>query len=237
MIGIIGAMDSEVEILLSKLDSKKEEKHGGTLFYSGTLCGKEVVIAKCGIGKVCAAICAQTMIDLYGVECLINTGVAGGIASGIAVGDIVIAKDLIQHDFDLTEFGYAKGYLPCSGQSDSSLPTRFAADPALVDAFCEAAHNTGVGKAVIGTVVSGDIFVSSSAKKEELISLYGASATEMEGAAIAQAAFLSGVSFAVIRAISDSADEEASVSFEEFEKKAAEVSSNMTLEFLRTYKI
>ena len=237
MIGIIGAMDSEVEILLSKLDNKKEKKHGSALFYSGVLCGKEVVVARCGIGKVCAAVCAQTMIDLYGVECLINTGVAGGIAEGLKVGDIVIAKDLIQHDFDLTEFGYAKGYIPCSNQSDKSVPTRFAADPALVKAFYEAAQKLSVTETSIGTIVSGDVFVSSSAKKEEFVSLYGASATEMEGAAIAQAAFLSDVPFAVIRAISDSADEEASVSFEEFEKKAAEVSSNMMLEFLRTYKI
>ena len=237
MIGIIGAMDSEVEILISKLENSKIEKHGSTVFYTGSLCGKEVVVAKCGIGKVCAAVCAQTMIDLYNVERLINTGVAGGIAEGLKVGDIVIANDLVQHDFDLTEFGYAKGYLPCSGQSDKSVPTRFAADRSLIDAFCEAAQKLGISGISVGTIVSGDIFVSSSAMKEEFISLYGASATEMEGAAIAQTAFLSGVPFAVIRALSDTADEQASVSFDEFEKNAAEVSSNMTLEFLRTYRI
>ena len=235
MIGIIGAMDSEVEILISKLENGKIEKHGSTVFHSGSLCGKEVVIAKCGIGKVCAAVCAQTMIDLYNVECLINTGVAGGIADGLKVGDMVIANDLVQHDFDLTEFGYAKGYIPCSGQSDKNSPTRFAADPALVDAFCAAAQKLGVVRVVVGTIVSGDVFVSSSALKKKLISLFGAAATEMEGAAIAEVAFLSDIPFAVIRALSDTADEQASVSFDEFEKKAAEVSSNMMIEFLKTY--
>jgi len=232
MTGIIGAMDSEVGILISKLENKEEIKRGSTVFYRGVLCGKEIVIAKCGIGKVCAAVCAQTMIDLFNVDVIINTGVAGGLAHGIKVGDVVISDALIQHDFDLALFGYAKGCLPCSDQSDKGVPTKFLPDKDTVEKLKQAAENIGV-HCIGGTIVSGDVFVSDSALKNELISLFGADAAEMEGAAIAQAAFLSGVPFAVVRAISDSADEEATVNFTEFELKAAEVSSNIIIEFLK----
>jgi len=233
MTGLIGAMDSEVDILISKLEKKEEIKRGSTVFYKGILCGKEVVIARCGIGKVCAAVCAQTMIDLFGVDVLINTGVAGGLAHGIRVGDVVISDALVQHDFDLSLFGYAKGYIPCSGQNDKSVPTRFLPDKETVRKLKNAADKVGV-RCIGGTIVSGDVFVCDSALKNDLISRFGADAAEMEGAAIAQAAFLSGVPFAVVRAISDSADEEASVSFTEFEIKAAKVSSEIVLEYLRT---
>ena len=225
-------MDSEVDILISKLENKEEILHGSTRFYKGLLCGKNVVIARCGIGKVCAALCAQTMIDLFDVDVIINTGVAGGLAHGINVGDVVISDALIQHDFDLSLLGYAKGYLPCSGQSDKCVPTRFIPDRETVDKLKRAAEKTGV-HSIGGTIVSGDIFVSDSALKNELISRYGADAAEMEGAAIAQAAFLAGVPFAVVRAISDSADEEATVSFTEFELKAAKVSSDIIIEYMK----
>lgn len=232
MTGLIGAMDSEVDILISKLENKEEIKRGSILFYKGTLCGKDVVVAKCGIGKVCSAICAQTMIDLFNVDVIINTGVAGGLAHGIKVGDIVISDALVQHDFDLSLFGYAKGYLPCSGQKDKSVPTRFIPDAETVEKLKQAACNAGV-EYIGGTIVSGDFFISDSALKNELITRFGADAAEMEGAAIAQTAYLSGVPFAVVRAISDSADEEAVVISNEFEFKAAEVSSRIILEYLK----
>lgn len=231
MIGIIGAMDSEVSFLISRLENKNEAVRGRTVFCSGRLKGKDVVIAKCGIGKVCAAVCTQIMIDVYGAELIINTGVAGGLAAGLRIGDIVIADSLIQHDFNLSLFGYAKGYLPCSGQKDKSVPTEFRADGRAVSALEKAALNIGQ-RYVKGIIVSGDTFISDNRKKEELISLFGASATEMEGAAVAQAAFLSSVPFAVIRAISDGADDGATVSSDEFEITAAKASSDMVLEFL-----
>ena len=231
MTGIIGAMESEVRILISKLENAKEQIIGRNVYYTGLLCGKEVVIARCGIGKVAAAVSAQIMIDRFGADLVINTGIAGGLAKGIGIGDIVIASGLIQHDFDLSLFGYAKGYIPGFDQQDRNVPTVFKADCETVGKLECAAKKLGVN-CKTGVIVSGDIFVCDSAKKNELVSLFGAYATEMEGAAIAEAACLSGVPFAVIRAISDSADEEATESFDTFEEKAAGVSSSMILEFL-----
>lgn len=234
--GIIGAMTSEVEILIGNMENKCTTRYGGTDFCSGKLCGKDAVIAMCGIGKVCAAICAQVMIDIYKVDLIINTGVAGGLHSDLEVGDFVVASSLVQYDFDLTAFGYAKGYLPCEELLTDELckntPTVFMPDKAVVKAFTDAQKKLGKGKVIVGRIVSGDIFVSDNTLNKYLKEQFGASAVEMEGAAIAQTAALSKVPFAVIRAISDLADKEASVSFAEFEMKAAKLSSEILIKML-----
>lgn len=230
-IGIIGAMRSEVEILTEKLDGAKTTDAAGVIFYEGTLEGKAVVIAQCGIGKVCAAICAQAMVDLFGIGCVINTGVAGGLHPSLAIGDIVISTDAVQHDFDLTALGSAKGYM---FGDDESKPTRYQADKELVSCFKAAADDVlDENKYIDGTIASGDIFVDDSALKRSLIELFGAAAAEMEGAAIAQVATANKVPFVIIRSISDLAENEANVSFSEFEKKAAEISSRIVLGMLR----
>ena len=230
-IGIIGAMASEVEILKAKLLHSKTTKAAGVTFYEGTLEGKAVVIAQCGIGKVYAAICTQAMIDLFHVCCVINTGVAGGLHHSLAIGDIVISTDAVQHDFDLTAFGYVKGYM---ANGDGKTPTRYKADPELVSLFKRAADDVLTeNKYIDGTIASGDVFVDDSALKRELIESFDAAAAEMEGASIAQVATANGVPFVVIRSISDLAENEANVSFEEFEKKAAEISSRIVLGTLR----
>lgn len=230
-IGIIGAMASEVEILKSRLKEGKTSEIAGVVFYQGKLEGKPVVIAQCGIGKVCAAVCAQAMIDRFQVGCVINTGVAGGLHPSLAVGDIVISTDAVQHDFDLTAFGYVKGYM---SNGDGKSPTRYKADPELAALFKAAADEVlDENKYIEGTIASGDIFVDDSALKKELIERFGAAAAEMEGAAIAQAAAANRVPFVVIRSISDLAENEANVSFEEFERKAAEISSSIVLGMLR----
>lgn len=224
-------MASEVEILKAMLANEKTTEAAGVVFYEGTLEGKQVVVAQCGIGKVCAAICTQAMIDRFGIGCVINTGVAGGLHHSLAIGDIVISTDAVQHDFDMTAFGYVKGYM---GGGEGTAPTRYQADPELISLFKAAADDVLTGnKYIDGTIASGDIFVDDSALKKELIGNFGAAAAEMEGASIAQVAAANKVPFVVIRSISDLAENEANVSFEEFEKKAAEISSDIVLGMLR----
>ena len=231
MIGIIGAMQTEVKTLLSALTDKKETVLAGSHFYSGKLGSADAVIVMCGIGKVAAAICTQAMIDAFHPELLINTGVAGGVANGLSQGDLVIATDAVQHDFDLTSFGYAKGYMPVWGKQ-KDRPSGFPADEALADQLMATAGRLGY-HAIRGRIASGDVFVADAGLKQSLASQFGASAAEMEGAAIAQTAWQNGVPYAILRAISDLADGSAALSFDEFETIAAERSAKLLMEFCK----
>lgn len=231
-LGILGAMESEVKLLLEQLHDTDIQETAGTRFYAGTLEGVPVVVAQCGIGKVCAAMCTQVMIDRYQVDAVINTGVAGGLDPTLSIGDIVISTDAIQHDFDVTAFGHAKGYM-CDG-GDTAQPTRYSADADWCTRFHAAADAVLTTQHCLeGTIVSGDIFVSDQALKRELLSSFHAAAAEMEGAAVAQVACANRVPFVVVRAISDLAGQEASVSFDEFEKAAAATSAQIVRELLR----
>lgn len=158
-LGIIGAMASEITHLTEQMEEKTVTRAAGLRFYDGTLMGCPVVVAECGVGKVCAAVCAQVMIDRFRVTGLVNTGVAGGLHPELKVGDIVIGTDAVQHDFDLTATGAVKGYL--FGE-DESVPTRFHSDPTLVAAFKRAADKILTGGKTYreGTIASGDIFVA-----------------------------------------------------------------------------
>lgn len=221
MIGIIGAMQIEVDSLLSAMEEREDCVVAETVFSKGRIGGRKVVVVMCGIGKVCAALTAQILIDRFGATAIVNTGVAGGLDERLEVGDLVIATDAVQHDFDLTGFGYVRGHLPCAGGEKSAV-SRFYADRKLSDCFERAAEEIGgEGKAIRGTVVSGDIFVCDASLKQRLTVDFGAAATEMEGAAIAQVCYLNKVPFAIVRAISDLAGKEAKISYDEFEKKAA----------------
>ena len=227
-IGILGAMDSEVETLKNTLQDRKELQAAGMTFYYGTLAGFPAVVAQCGIGKVCAAMGAQAMIDHFTLIGLINTGVAGGLHRDLEVGDIVLSVDAIQHDFDVTAFGYPKGYI--SGMGPSDRPSRFVADEGLKEIFRAVASSILVGQKFIeGTIVSGDVFVDNTELKRELIAQFDASAAELEGAAIAQVAHLNHLPFLVIRAISDLAEKKANVSFDTFVVQAAETSARLVL--------
>lgn len=231
MIGIIGAMETEVKTLIEHLEAPQKTAIAGCEFYSGQLNGKDAVVVMCGIGKVAAAICAQAMIDHFHPDAIINTGVAGGLDASLEVGDIVVATDAVQHDFDLTAFGYAKGYMPAWGK-DKDRPSGYPASAALVEKLSKAATLTGA-HFVAGRVASGDVFVSSSSLKKTLISDFSASAAEMEGAAIAQVAYQNSLPCAILRAISDLADREANISFDEFEIIAAERSAKLIIEFMK----
>ncbi len=231
MIGIIGAMNTEVETLISSLTDRQETTVAGSRFYSGKLGSTDAVVVMCGIGKVAAAICAQALIDTFHPDVLINTGVAGGVAEGLAQGDLVIALDAVQHDFDLSLFGYAKGYMPVWGK-DKDRPSPFPADEALAEKLIAVANELGY-HAIRGRVASGDIFVADANLKHTLATDFGAAVAEMEGAAIAQTAWQNSVPCAIVRAISDLADGSATLSFEEFEVIAAERSANLLLEICK----
>ncbi|MBQ8683895.1 MAG: 5'-methylthioadenosine/adenosylhomocysteine nucleosidase [Clostridia bacterium] len=230
-IGIIGAMDSEVDNLIARMEEVTTQTVAGRLFHIGRLSGKTAVVVKSGIGKVAAAITAQLLIDRFAVDALLNTGMAGGLDARLEVKDLVVATAALQHDFDLTAFGHAPGYL--YGEDDSK-PTLFAADPTLVElALSAAAQVLPAGsKAITGTVASGDIFVDDSALKSRLITVFGAAAAEMEGAAIAQVAEANGIPFLILRTISDLAEKEAHVSFDELEQYVGVLAGDITMALL-----
>lgn len=229
-IGIIGAMDIEVDTLKASIDNCKTEKVGEMTFFSGTLNGTEVIVVKCGIGKVNAARCAQTLADRFSVAAIINTGIGGGIGDGLAVGDIVIGESLVQHDFDVSGFGYAKGYMFLG---DKDKPTEYIADKRLIELIENAAlKHISAQRIKKGIIATGDIFVSDAEKKSEIKNGFNALVTEMEGAAIAQTAQANNIPFAVVRALSDLADGSAAESYEAFEKETAFLSAEIIKSFL-----
>ena len=229
-IGIIGAMDIEVDTLKASIDNCKTEKDGEKTFFSGNLNGTEVIVVKCGIGKVNAARCAQTLADRFSVAAIINTGIGGGIGDGLSVGDIVIGESLVQHDFDVSGFGYAKGYMFLG---DKDKPTEYMADKRLIELIENAAlKHISAQRIKKGIIATGDIFVSDAEKKSEIKNRFNALVTEMEGAAIAQTAQANNIPFAVVRALSDLADGSAAESYEAFEKETAFLSAEIIKSFL-----
>lgn len=225
MLAIIGAMDEEVSRIKEVMTDVTIEKRAGMEFYKGKLAGKDAVVVRCGIGKVNAGMCAQILVDCYQADVMINTGIAGSLQAKIDIGDIVLSEDALQHDMDATGFGYSIGVIPRMEQSV------FKADEKLI-AIAEAACkkvNPEIGVHV-GRVVSGDQFISDMMKKNWLIENFNGYCCEMEGAAIAQAAYLNQVPFLIVRAISDKADDSATMDYSEFEAKAITHSVNLILE-------
>ena len=224
--GVIGAMESEVAQLRTALGNVKTDEYCGVTFYSGTLGKNRVVLVRCGIGKVNAARCAQILIDKFAPDCMINTGVAGGIGEGLAVADVVIGTELVQHDFDVSPLGYTRGNLCESDHRDT--PTVFYSDAELIKAFREAAAAvTDSSRVKEGRIATGDLFVASEQAKRDIAGAFGAIAAEMEGGAIAQVATYAGVPFLVLRAISDLADGSSPSSYEQFEQEAADLSAKV----------
>ncbi len=217
MIGIIGAMDEEVTALKEAMDVRETVERAGMNFVKGTLGSKEVTVVRSGIGKVNAGICAQILVSEFQAEVLINTGIAGSLDARIDIGDMVISTDALYHDMDATAFGYPLGEVP---RMDLLA---FPADERLVKQAVEANAEANPDiHTFTGRVVSGDQFVASDEVKEKILKNFGGLCTEMEGAAIAHAAYLNKVSCVIIRAISDKADGSASEDYPAFEKKAIE---------------
>ena len=227
-IGIIGAMDVEVNELVARLEDKSSETVSGITFYTGKLFGKSVVIAKCGIGKVFAATCAEAMIIKYSPRLIINSGVGGALAKDLSTGDIVIADKLCQHDMDTSPIGDPVGLI--SGINKIWFETDERAVSILKIAAESFAFNVK-----IGSIATGDRFVATKELKDEIVKNFGASACEMEGCAIAQVAFINNIPFVVVRAISDSADGEASMDYPTFLAIAAKNSTQLTLALVQNY--
>ena len=196
MLGIIGAMDREINLLLKRMENAEESRVGYTVFHAGTLSGVPVCLARCGIGKVHAALCAQGMLLRYPVEAMLNIGVAGALREGLAVGDVVIASSCVQHDIDTTPIGDPPGLI--SGPDIVHVPC----DGELVSLLEQAAAQCGF-KALRAAIATGDQFIAEIGKKDALSRAFGAAACDMEGGAIAQVAFEAGVPYAAYRAISD----------------------------------
>ena len=198
-LGIIGAMDVEVETLLSEMEQVASTKKAGSTFHEGVLMGLPVVLVQCGVGKVNAALCVQIMCDCFGVTHLVNTGIAGSLCAELDIGDLVVSRDAMYHDFDCTHFGYPFGKVP--------------GNP---------------GHTRVGRVASGDQFVADPAVKEKIVANTRGLCTEMEGAAIAQTAYRNSVPFVILRAISDKADDSAEMDYPTFEKIAAHRCAEVT---------
>ena len=222
LIGIIGAMQVETEGLVAEMMEKKVETVSGVKFTSGKLCGRDVVVATCGVGKVFAAICAEAMILKFGVTALLNTGVAGGLLPELEIGDVALADKVVQHDMNTTALGDPQGLL--SGINIVEIST----SNKLLKPLCEATAELDFNGAV-GTIASGDLFVAKASTKERIVKQFGAIACEMEGGAIGHVAFVNGVPFAVLRVISDGGD---GMEFSEFVKIAADRSVKLTKKFL-----
>ena len=226
-IGIIGAMEVEVAILKEKMEDVRIIKKASMDFYEGIIAGKKVVVVRSGIGKVNAGICAQILADVFSVDAIINTGIAGSLNKNINIGDIVLSTDVVQHDMDATGFGYRKGQIP-------QMPVFFFnADDNLRRLAAEVCKEVNPDIQVFeGRIASGDQFVCDQDVKNRIVSEFSAYATEMEGAAIGQAAYLNEIPFLVVRAISDKADGSAQMDYSEFEKAAVYHSVRLTLNML-----
>ena len=227
-IGIIGAMEVEVEILKKNMSLKRTVKKASMEFFEGTIEGTDVVVVRSGIAKVNAGICVQILVDLFDVTHVINTGVAGSLDARINIGDIVLSTDACYHDVDATVFGYKKGEVPQLGTAS------FVADEKLrkvaKKAIKTAAADIGVFE---GRVCSGDQFISSKEIKDNIKKDFDGMCTEMEGAAIAQGCFLNNIPFLIIRAISDKADGSDIVDYPVFEEKAAKDCAALVIELIK----
>ena len=227
-LGIIGAMDVEVATLRENMMDKTVRVVAGSAYCEGKLDGLDVVVVQCGVGKVNAALCAQVLIDCFGVTHIVNTGIAGSLNAKLDIGDFVISRDAVYHDMDATNFGYPMCQVP--GLSVLS----FQADQMLVDAAFRAADQAHPGHVTIGRVATGDQFVAEKTLKERIIVNTGAYCTEMEGAASAHTAWKNGIPFVIIRAISDKADDSAQMDYPTFEAAAAKRCAQLTQMLAKT---
>jgi adenosylhomocysteine nucleosidase len=229
MIGIIGAMPVEIGLLVDMMGQCEEETISHIQFYKGSLCGTNAVVAVSGVGKVHAAICAQTMILKYAPEVIINTGVAGSLSTGLTAGDIVVATSLVQYDIDNTVVGDPAGCIP--GIGIIHIPC----DENLVRRFCALAEEENDYSCQAGTIATGDQFITDEKKAKWIHHTFGALACEQEGGSIAQVCYTNKVAFCVIRAISDSADSDSHIDYFQFKQLAAKRSAGLIQKYIGRY--
>ena len=236
--GIIGALPEEIHMLIQELhktdDPVRDTKRGSMDFHEGIIAGKQVVVCRCGVGKVHAAMCAQVLISEFGVERIINTGAAGALDSKLSLFDIVVSTEAVQHDFNVTPFGYEPACIP---GFDSPF---FAADPALrsaaVEAYARILANFPEGSPAPsiyqGRIATGDVFVAENSLRAEIYERFFPACVEMEGGAIAQVCASFGIPFVILRSISDLADNSADVSYDEFSERVSRLSALLLIEML-----
>lgn len=230
VLGVIGAMEEEVEILKEKMEIKETVNTAGMEFYRGTLEGKEIVLVRSGVGKVNSAACTQILVDKFNVSGLINSGVAGTLDPELNQGDIVISTEAVQHDFDTSAVGDPVGEISRLGI------TFFEADKDMIETAKKAAENVTGITIKEGRIASGDQFVAGGEIAERISNNFGnVSAVEMEGASMAQVAYLNNVPYVILRSISDKADGGADLSYEEFLPLAAQNASALVEEFIKLY--
>ena len=227
MLGIIGAMDVEVALLKEIMENKTVSTFAGMEFCQGVLEGTPAVVVQCGVGKINAAMCTQLLIDRFSVTAVVNTGIAGSLDAKLDIGDLVISRDAIHHDFDLHFWGRPVGQVP------GMDVTAFPATESLIESAYEAAEAINPGHTRIGRVASGDQFICSREQKDKIIADTQAICAEMEGASIAHTAYRNGIPFVIIRAISDKADNSAEMDYPAFEAIAADRCAQVTLTMAR----
>ena len=228
MIGIICAMQIEADGILALCENKEETVKYGMTFTRGTLCGKELVVVVCGIGKVNAAMCAATLINDYQPSLVMNSGVAGALSPVVSIGDIVVGTKAVEHDMNTTALGDKQG--------EVSFPTGkvlfFECDAAASRLLAEVCADLEDTKTVSGIIASGDVFISDRSKRQLLNDRFGALACEMEGAAIGHVCVCCGVSYVILRAISDDMDENKGMDFVKFCALAAKKTVRAVKEFV-----
>lgn len=228
MIGIIAAMQKEMDLIADAMTDPVRETVGGVEFVSGKLSGYPVVCSVCGIGKVFAAMCAEAMVIRYSPELIVNTGVGGTLTSELSIGDVAVSSAVCQHDMDTTAIGDEPGLI--SGINR----VYFASDTAAADAICEIAAELGI-KTFRGTIASGDKFVASTSEKERITSTFGAVSCEMEGGAVGHVCYVNNTPFAVIRAISDDADGGACEDYPSFAAESAKKSAAIVIKLAERF--
>ena len=228
MTGIIGAMESEVNAIYAQMENKEIVEYNGIKFYKGSLYGKDVVVIQCGIGKVNAALCTQLLILKFGVDKVVNTGIAGATGTDLNIYDFVVSTETVYHDFDTQFFGYKLGQVP-------GLPETFKADEKLVESVVSAFNNSKLSsehKIRTGLIASGDQFIAGGEKKNFIVSNFHPLCVEMEGWAVAHACYKNNVPFVVVRCMSDCADDTVQVRYDEAEASA--LSSTMLLSIIKS---
>ncbi|NQV08242.1 5'-methylthioadenosine/adenosylhomocysteine nucleosidase [Candidatus Woesearchaeota archaeon] len=226
MIGIMGAVNEELELYIHNLSNSKKSTYSGFDFYSGTLGGKDVVVVKSGVGKVNSGICSQILIDRFNASTVIFTGVAGALNPELEIEDLVISKDCVQHDMDATGLGFEKGQIPFTELRF------FKASERLRKLALSAAKKTNL-RAIDGRVLTGDQFLTDKTKASDIKDEFNGDCVDMEGAAMAQVCTLNDVPFLVIKSISDKADHSAEINFNKFCKTAAKNSFMIVNEIIK----
>ena len=228
MIGIIGAMDAEINELKAYIKEIKIKKISNIEFYSGKINQKDVVLAKCGIGKVFAAICAEAMILNYHPEIVIHIGIAGALSSELGLKDVAIAESVAQYDVDQTAFDMPIGFI--QGPDIIQIPC----DKKIVSQFENCAKELNINYK-IGVIASGDKFVSNNADKEKIVNNFGAIAVDMESGATGQVCYVNDVSFCIVRAMSDGGDNDAIDTYNKSKQLSSDVATKILLEYLNHF--